>query len=83
MTTNLKRVFSAPDSEFRNPQRVLEEPALSFDEKAAVLRNWKLELLRKLNGGHEQDRNAGPGSIATRLQAVIEAIADLRRMAPA
>ena len=83
MTANLKQVFSSPESEFRHPRRVLEEPGLSIDEKAAVLRNWKLELMRKLNGGYGQDGNGGPGSIATRLQAVGEAIADLRRMSPA
>ena len=82
MTANLKQVFSSPESEFRHPRRVLEEPGLSIDEKAAVLRNWKLELMRKLNGGSGQDGGSGSG-IATRLQAVVEAIADLRRMSPA
>jgi hypothetical protein len=43
--TNLKSAFSSPESRFRNPQYVLRDSDLSYDDKIAVLRDWKSGLV--------------------------------------
>ena len=45
--TNVKRAFSTPESQFRHPKHVLRDSDLSYDDKIAVLRNWKLGLVQR------------------------------------
>jgi hypothetical protein len=76
--TNLKSAFSSPESQFRHPQHVLRDSDLSYDDKIAVLRNWKVGLVQQQMDGGDLD---GPGNVevAAQLAAVTQAIRDLRR----
>ena len=72
--TNLKSAFSSPESQFRHPQHVLRDADLSYDDKTAVLRNWKIGLVQQQTDGGDLD-----GKVATQLAAVTQAIRDLRQ----
>ena len=72
--TNLKSAFSSPESQFRHPQHVLRDADLSYDDKTAVLRNWKVGLVQQQADGGDLD-----GNVATQLAAVTQAIRDLRQ----
>ena len=72
--TNVKRAFSTPESQFRHPQHVLRDSDLSYDDKIAVLRNWKLGLVQR-----QMDEDLdGTVEVASQLAAVTQAIRDLR-----
>ena len=73
--TNLKRAFSSPESQFRHPQHVVRDSDLSYDDKIAVLRSWKLGLAQR----QLEDDETGQVAIASQLAAVTQAIRDLRR----
>jgi hypothetical protein len=79
MSANLKRAFSSPESQFRNPQHVLRDSYLSYDDKIAVLRNWKLGLVQQQMVGDTPDGTGGGSDIASQLAEVTQAIRDLRR----
>lgn len=74
-----KRVFSAPDSVFGHPQRVLFTSGLSHDDKVAVLRRWKhmLETLRAESAG--KSGGTSGSDVSARLAAVRDALNVLRR----
>ncbi len=76
--TNLKRAFSSPESQFRHPQHVVRDSALSYDDKIAVLRNWKLGLAQQQIDGDELDGNHRV-DIDSQLAAVTQAIRELRQ----
>ena len=76
--TNVKRAFSTPESQFRNPQHVLRDSDLSYDDKIAVLRNWKLGLAQRQTEGEDLDET-GSVEVASQLAAVTQAIRDLRQ----
>jgi hypothetical protein len=75
--TNLKRAFSSPESQFRHPQYVVRDSDLSYDDKIAVLRNWKLGLAQQQIEGDELDGNRR--DIDSQLAAVTQAIRELRQ----
>jgi len=77
--TNLKRAFSTPESQFRHPQHVLRDSDLSYDDKIAVLRNWKLELVQRQTMDGEDLDGTGGVEVASQLAAVTQAIRDLRQ----
>lgn len=76
--TNLKSAFSSPESQFRHPKHVLRDSALSYDDKIAVLRNWKMGLVQQQTDAGVFD---GPDNVevAAQLAAVTQAIRDLRQ----
>ena len=76
--TNLKRAFSSPESQFRHPQYVVRDSDLSYDDKIAVLRNWKLGLAQQQTEGDELDGNRRV-DIDSQLAAVTQAIRELRQ----
>jgi hypothetical protein len=76
--TNVKRAFSTPESQFRHPQYVLRDSDLSYDDKIAVLRNWKLGLVQRQSDGEDLDET-GSVEVASQLAAVTQAIRDLRQ----
>ena len=76
--TNVKRAFSTPESQFRHPQHVLRDSDLSYDDKIAVLRNWKLGLVQRQMDGEDVDET-GSVEVASQLAAVTQAIRDLRQ----
>ena len=83
---NRKTAFSAPDSVFRHPQRVVASTALSHDEKVALLRKWKstLETFRRPNASPTPHQTAGPVEAEKlaaigKLAAVKDALMALRR----
>ena len=76
--TNLKRAFSSPESQFRHPQHVVRDSDLSYDDKIAVLRNWKLGLAQQQLEGHELDGTRRV-DIDSQLAAVTQAIRELRQ----
>ena len=76
--TNLKTAFSTPESQFRHPQHVLRDSDLSYDDKIAVLRNWKLGLVQRQLDGEDVD-DTGSVAVASQLDAVTQAIRDLRQ----
>ena len=76
--TNMKRAFSTPESQFRNPEHVLRDSDLSYDDKIAVLRNWKLGLVQRQIDGEDVDET-GSVEVASQLAAVTQAIRDLRQ----
>ena len=76
--TNVKRAFSTPESQFRHPKHVLRDSDLSYDDKIAVLRNWKLGLVQRQTDGEDVD-GAGGVEVASQLAAVTQAIRDLRQ----
>ena len=75
--TNLKRAFSSPESQFRHPQYVVRDSDLSYDDKIAVLRSWKLGLAQQQIEGDELDGNRR--DIDSQLAAVTQAIRELRQ----
>jgi len=77
--TNMKRAFSTPESQFRHPQHVLRDSDLSYDDKIAVLRNWKLGLVQRQTDGEDLDDETGSVEVASQLAAVTQAIRDLRQ----
>jgi len=76
--TNLKTAFSYPEAQFRHPKHVLRDAALSYDDKIAVLRNWKLGLVQQQMEGEELDGTDGAG-VSSQIAAVTEAIRELRQ----
>ena len=76
--TNVKTAFSTPESQFRHPQHVLRDSDLSYDDKIAVLRNWKLGLVQRQTDGEDVDGTGGV-EVASQLAAVTQAIKDLRQ----
>jgi len=76
--TNLKRAFSSPDSQFRDPPYVVRDSGLSYYDKIAVLRNWKLGLAQQQIDGDELDGNRRV-DIDSQLAAVTQAIRELRQ----
>jgi hypothetical protein len=76
--TNLKRAFNTPESQFRHPQHVLRDSDLSYDDKIAVLRNWKLGLAQRQADDEDLDET-GCVEVASQLAAVTQAIRDLRQ----
>lgn len=78
-TVDLKQAFSIPDVVFGHPQRVLAAPALSHDDKVAVLRKWKQALERRWSGGAAgATRDATESDEWRRLAAIRRALDDLR-----
>lgn len=74
-----KRAFSAPDSQFGHPQRVLLETGLSYDDKIVVLRNWKQGLIQLQKASEENMLNGGgPNDVSTQLTAVTQAMQELQ-----
>ena len=76
--TNLKRAFSTPESQFRHPQHVVRDSDLSYDDKIAVLRNWKVGLAQQQIDGDELEGNRRV-DIDSQLAAVTQAIRELRQ----
>jgi hypothetical protein len=76
----LKRAFSSPESQFRHPKYVLRDTGLSYDDKIAVLRNWKLGLLQHQAGDDGLLNDGERIEVETRLAAVTQAIRELRRI---
>ena len=76
--TNVKRAFSTPESQFRHPQHVLRDSDLSYDDKIAVLRKWKLGLVQRQMDGEDPDET-GSVEVASQLAEVTQAIKDLRQ----
>jgi len=76
--TNMKRAFDTPESQFRHPTHVLRDSDLSYDDKIAVLRNWKLGLVQRQMDGEDVDET-GSVEVASQLAAVTQAIRDLRQ----
>lgn len=77
---NRKRVFSSPDSQFRHPQLVVQDPELTYDDKLVVLLNWKQELIQLQKASEENMLNGtGANDVSTRLAAVTQAIRELKR----
>ena len=74
--TSRKRVFCSPESQFRHPQSVLRDPGLSYDDKIAVLRNWKLGLVQKQMTGEDGPEHA---EVSSQLAAITQAIRELRQ----
>jgi hypothetical protein len=73
--TNLKRAFCSPESQFRDPEHVIRDADLTYDDKIAVLRSWKLGLAQR----QIEDDETARVDIASQLAAVTQAIRDLRR----
>ena len=83
MTTDTKRAsLRDPEQEFTAPSEVAEHPELSIQDKLAILRNWRLDLIELQTATNENmvDANADPGAVAERLRQVSEAI---ERLEPA
>jgi hypothetical protein len=74
--TDTKQAFSSPESQFRHPQYVLRDPELSYDDKIAVLRNWKLGLVQRQMADEDGTENA---DVASQLAAITQAIRELRQ----
>jgi hypothetical protein len=73
---NRKRAFCSPESQFRHPQYVVRDPELSYDDKIAVLRNWRLGLVQKQMGDEDGPEKA---DVASQLSAITQAIRELRQ----
>ena len=76
-TTYLKQAFDFPDVVFGNPQRVVVAPALSHDDKIAVLRKWKQALERRWKAAGSA-RNAIESEVSAKMAAIRRALNDLR-----
>ena len=75
-----KRAFKAPQSVFLFPHAVVQTRELSYDDKLAVLRNWRQELIQLQKAGEENMRDGrGPDDVGTRLAAVQQAMTELKR----
>jgi hypothetical protein len=75
-----KRAFSAPESQFTHPQRVLQEAGLSYDDKVVVLRNWKQGLIQLQKASEENMfAGSGPHDVATQLTEVTQAMQELQQ----
>ena len=76
---NRKRVFSSPESQFRHPQLVVQDPSLSYDDKLVVLRNWKQELIQLQKASEENMLDeSGVNDVSSRLAAVTQAMSELK-----
>ena len=73
---NHKRAFCSPESQFRHPQYVLRDPQLSYDDKIAVLRNWKVGLAQKQMAGEDGPEQT---DVTSQLAAITQAIRELRQ----
>jgi hypothetical protein len=73
---NHKRAFCSPESQFRHPQYVLRDPELSYDDKIAVLRNWKVGLVQKQIAGEDDPEQT---DVTSQLAAITQAIRELRQ----
>jgi hypothetical protein len=73
--TNRKQAFCSPESQFRHPQYVLRDSELSYDDKIAVLRNWKLGLVQKQLG----DDGPEKAEVDSQVAAITQAIRELRQ----
>jgi predicted Zn-dependent protease len=75
-----KKAFSAPESEFRLPQAVVQSRELSYDDKVAVLSNWKQGLIQLQKASEENMLDErGTNDMSTRLAAVTQAITELKK----
>lgn len=75
-----KRAFSAPQSVFRYPLAVVQSHELSYDDKLAVLRNWRQGLIQQQKATEENMLDErGPDAVGTRLAAVLQAMTELKR----
>jgi hypothetical protein len=74
--TNRKPAFCSPETQFRHPQSVLRDPGLSYDDKIAVLRNWKLGLVQKQMADEDGPEHA---EMTSQLAAITQAIRELRQ----
>lgn len=78
----LKRNEIVKDVEklYQEPRNVLEDADLSDADKLKVLENWKADLVELLTASDENmpSSQADAGSVADRLQGVVEAIEILR-----
>jgi hypothetical protein len=77
-TAELKQAFSLPDVVFGHPQRVVAAPALSHDDKIALLRKWKQALERRWRDAGAA-RDAIESEISGKVAAIRRALDDLRR----
>jgi hypothetical protein len=74
-----KRAFNAPESHFRHPRFLLQNPELSYDDKITVLRNWKQALIQLQNASDENMLDNASNDVSAQLAAVTQAMRDLRQ----
>lgn len=77
-TAELKQAFSLPDVVFGNPQRVVAAPALSHDDKVALLRKWKQALGRRWREAGAA-RDAIEFDVSRKVAAIRNALDELGR----
>lgn len=76
-----KRAFTAPQTEFRFPHAVLQARELSYDDKLAVLRNWRQALIQLQKASEEKmSDERGSDDVGTQLAAVVQAMTELKRV---
>jgi hypothetical protein len=74
-TIDRKKAFKIPEAVFGYPQAVLRCSELSHDEKLAVLRNWKQELVQLQKAGEENMLDErGLNDVGPRLAEVTNAM---------
>jgi hypothetical protein len=74
-TIDRTKAFKIPQAVFGYPQAVLRCRELSHDEKLAVLRNWKQELVQLQKAGEENMLDErGPNDVGPRLAEVNNAM---------
>lgn len=77
-TAEIKRAFSLPEVVFGHPQRVVAAPALSHDDKIALLRKWKQALERRW-GAAGATRDAIELDVSRKVAAIRRALDEIRR----
>jgi hypothetical protein len=69
------RKSTDPESAYREPRFLLEDASRSDDEKIKLLLDWRQDLLELQTAGAENMPNQqGESNVASRLQAVTDAL---------
>lgn len=72
---NRERALADPEATFRQPRIVVEHGELSDADKIRILLNWRQDLLEMQTAGAENMPDlSGESQVATRLQAVTDAL---------
>lgn len=70
--------LSDPEATFLEPRFVVENKALTHDQKVKVLLDWRQDLLEQQTAGEENMLRKGrEGNVSARLMAVTNALIDL------
>jgi hypothetical protein len=79
MVMRKDKLMRNPQEEFRTPQRVLDDPELSENQKVSLLMNWRSDLIeiQRADGENMQNAADDEGDVAVALKRVTDALTTL------